>query len=145
MAYNSLEKRRAWYARRHGPRPTSEERFWSKVDKTGECWTWTAALDGHGYGMFSLAGRDYRAQRVSLQWSIGRVLERWEFACHRCDNPPCVRPAHLFVGTALDNMRDMAAKGRRRLPADTPERRANLSEGMRRAYRNGYVNPRRVG
>lgn len=93
-------------------------RFWAKVDKTpgngpsGDCWHWTARVDGRGYGEMKVFGVYRKAHRLAL---FG-VAERNEslFACHHCDNPRCVRPDHLFPGTALDNVRDMIAKGRGR-------------------------------
>jgi hypothetical protein len=83
-------------------------RFWRRVEKTDGCWIWTGGMTTSGYGAFK---KGY-AHRFSLELRIGRVLSRKEFACHRCDNPRCVNPDHLFVGSALDNTRDMFAKGR---------------------------------
>jgi len=96
------------------------DRFWAKVNKAGpvvvpelgECWVWTASVDIGGYGAFGLGGRMHAAHRVS--W----LLEHGEFpelcALHRCDNRLCVRPAHIFIGTRADNMRDCIDKGRMR-------------------------------
>lgn len=89
-------------------------RFWSKVNKHGPragrlgcCWVWTAAHDQDGYGLFKLKGKMLRAHRVA--WGdvpLGlNVL-------HHCDNPPCVRRSHLFLGTVADNNHDAIAKGR---------------------------------
>lgn len=94
------------------------ERFWAKVDRSAGpsgCWTWTAARNGArwGYGVFHpVKGETIGAHRYSLFLKLDRVLSRDEFACHRCDNPACVNPAHLFVGSHDENMRDMIAKGR---------------------------------
>lgn len=91
-------------------------RFWSKVDKSpglgpdGDCWHWTARVDGRGYGEIKVKGNYKKAHRLSLFGMAG--LDDPRFACHRCDNPKCVRPEHLFAGEAVDNVRDMHAKGR---------------------------------
>lgn len=94
--------------------PTVKEgdraRFWGKVDRTGRCWNWTASLDDKGYGMFKLDGRMWKAPRVS--WLFHNADPGKLMVCHRCDNPRCVHPDHLFVGTQSDNMTDCAAKGR---------------------------------
>lgn len=90
---------------------TEEERFWAKVDKSGDCWLWQGARNPHGYGQFSRNGRHVVAHRVSWGWRHGAVPDGY-LLCHRCDVPGCVNPDHLFVGTQSDNMRDCAAKGR---------------------------------
>lgn len=88
--------------------------FWSKVEKRGseECWPWRAATTVSGYGQFTLRGTRVRANRVSMELVRGVALTPSEFVCHTCDNPRCVNPAHLVVGTHADNMRDMCSKGR---------------------------------
>jgi hypothetical protein len=74
------------------------------------CWEWQGAIDRDGYGIFSYAGKTSRAAREALAFD-GRDPGNG-FACHHCDNPRCVRPSHLFVGTNRDNMQDMVQKGR---------------------------------
>lgn len=92
-----------------------EERFWEKVDKRGpdECWPWNASRDKNGYGHFGIGnGRTTRAHRVSWQLANSSEIPAAMLACHTCDNPPCVNPAHIFIGTMADNLQDASAKGR---------------------------------
>ena len=91
------------------------ERFWAKVDKTGECWVWTAAKAGGGYGYIGVGGKVVRAHRLSYEWANGPIPDGI-FVCHRCDNRACVRPDHLLLGDHAANMRDMASKGRNYKP-----------------------------
>jgi len=88
------------------------ERFWAKVDKTGDCWEWTGARFHHGYGLFyESASVRTRAHRFAYETLAGPIPPG-VLVLHRCDNPPCVRPEHLFLGTQADNVADMIAKGR---------------------------------
>lgn len=93
------------------------ERFWSKVDKRGpdECWLWTAHTNRDGYGRVGFDRKVMYAHRLSFEMANGPIPDGMH-VLHRCDNPGCVNPSHLFFGTHLDNMRDMLAKGRRWLP-----------------------------
>lgn len=92
-----------------------EERFWEKVEKLTDCWVWTAGTDDKGYGRIlnkrKEHGGETRAHRLSWILHNGPIPTGL-YVLHKCDNPPCVRPDHLFLGTNLDNMRDMKEKGR---------------------------------
>lgn len=87
------------------------ERFWSKVTKGDGCWEWTACRNPAGYGRFSYQGRTHLAHRVA--WVLEHDCDMPElWVLHHCDNPACMRPDHLFLGTDADNSRDMMEKGR---------------------------------
>lgn len=94
-----------------------EERFWEKVDKTVECWVWTASRSPDGYGLFKArtyqghGGAMVRAHRFAWELTNGPVPDGF-CVCHRCDNPSCCNPDHLFLGTVIDNNADRDAKGR---------------------------------
>jgi hypothetical protein len=92
------------------------DRIWSKVDRDTSpdgCWPWLGKISRNGYGLFSTApGRFKTAHRAVWEVANGRPLVSIEVACHICDNPRCVRPSHVFIGTQTDNMRDMHSKMR---------------------------------
>lgn len=88
----------------------SINRFWSKVRKTRRCWEWTGAKT-HGYGNLRLNYKSTRAHRLSWELTYGEIPEGAS-VLHKCDNPGCVRPNHLFIGTQQDNIRDAYKKGR---------------------------------
>lgn len=92
-------------------------RFWSKVDRraSDECWPWLGRLRGKGYGVFGFRGVVHGAHRVSYIIARGSIPDGL-CICHRCDNPRCVNPSHLFCGTVAENIKDMDLKGRRRSP-----------------------------
>lgn len=115
--------------------PLPDKRFWTKVSFSSGCWLWTGAKTRKGYGLFYADGKT----RVVTRWWWQRLngeIPAGMLVCHTCDNPSCVKPAHLFLGTHADNQADKVAKGRQakgdghglRLQ---PERRATgLRNGM---------------
>lgn len=105
------ERGREFFQSRQRP---VEERFWEKVDKSSECWLWLGAKSKEGYGYFAFEGKQTGAHRASYILAHGPIPDDL-WVLHNCpggDNPSCVRPAHLWLGTVTDNNRDMFAKGR---------------------------------
>lgn len=111
------------------------ERFWAKVDRTGDCWLWTGARNKQGYGQFWDSDRKVMglAHRYAYEHFVGslRHLRQpgpvGEVVCHACDNPSCVRPSHLFSGSQADNVRDAQQKGRAPRHAGERNGRAKLT------------------
>ncbi len=114
------------------------DRFWPRVRKTAGCWEWTGRRYPRGYGAFTIGGRGVQAHRVA--WELARgLIPAGMLVCHACDNPPCVRPDHLFLGTQSDNMCDMAAKGRHPYPRGEDHHQARLSNADRAEIRRLYA------
>lgn len=92
---------------------TRLECFWDKVlpEPNSGCWLWTGATHHSGHGIFSVNHRTLGAHRWAWIHYRGPIPDGL-YVCHKCDVPPCVNPDHLFLGTQLDNLQDMAAKGR---------------------------------
>lgn len=139
------------YRRRRALDPA---RFWEKVDQSGgpdACWIWTAAMYPQGYGMYSQNNRTMGAHIYSWELANGPVTDGL-YVCHNCpdgDNPACVNPSHLFLGTAGDNVRDCHAKGRAVTPKGAEHCRAKLTEDqvreIRQRYAAGNVSTRQLG
>ncbi len=105
--------------------PPTEERFWPNVEKgVGDgCWLWVGSKLPKGYGMLA---KTY-AHRFSYEIHTG-TIPAGLLVCHSCDNPSCVRPDHLFLGTYKENTQDMIRKGRTNGPKGTRAARAKLTE-----------------
>lgn len=121
-------------------RLTPAIRFWAKVDKEGPvaahapelgpCWIWTRATTDWGYGKLTVNKVWYLAHRRSYEMAHGSIPEGM-FICHRCDTPACVRPEHLFAGTAAQNTQDMHEKrraGREGAPGEQNAKHKLLNE-----------------
>ncbi|PWT76229.1 MAG: hypothetical protein C5B59_07095 [Bacteroidetes bacterium] len=89
-------------------------RFWQKVDKTDDCWNWTAAVYSSGYGAVTINSTCYLAHRIS--WLLKHGKDSEQCVLHTCDNRRCVNPSHLFEGTKGDNNRDAVEKGKHSIP-----------------------------
>lgn len=115
------------------------QRFDQKVHRTEGCWLWTGALGGGKwdgrYGQIKHAGRTLAAHRVSFELHKGEVPAGMH-VMHRCDNPRCVNPEHLSLGTHLDNMRDMYSKGRRVAATGLRSAAGKLSDGQKAFIRS---------
>lgn len=112
----------AWSITAEKRRPPIEDVFSKYVTKSEGCWPWSGLVDKDGYGVFFHAKKQYRAAAFALGLD-GRPVPKGLMACHTCDNPICVRPDHLYPGTAKQNMADAMARGRLR-----PGAKAKLTE-----------------
>lgn len=97
------------------------------IDVKTNCWNWTGPTDGHGYGVMHVNGRQQKMHRFSFEKFVGEIPPGSGYhgtcVCHRCDNPACVNPDHLFLGSMDDNVKDMLSKGRHRTRWDARRER----------------------
>lgn len=103
------------------------KRFFDKIIKSDGCWTWNASLRSKGYGAFKFKGKVVLAHRFSWIFHNGDIPDGLS-VCHKCDNPICVNPNHLFLGTHSDNMKDAFNK-----------KRLNINFNNPGAFKNGHI------
>lgn len=128
-----------------GPIPRTPEEiersFWNRVDKKGpdDCWEWKGGCRDkvpHNYGTVWFNGKQWRAHVFA--YTIHHGPTNGLFVCHKCDNPPCCNPNHLFLGTNLDNVRDMISKGRDKREKGEERYNARLTEDDVREIRRRH-------
>jgi hypothetical protein len=120
---------------------TLEERFWEKVIVGDDgCWEWTGSRNKYGYGVIGINWKTKLTHRVAYELKNGPIPEGL-FVCHHCDNPCCVRPDHLFLGSQKDNMIDMVKKGRE----GTSKLKESQVIEIRRLYKTGLFTQQELG
>lgn len=135
---------------------TDKERFWSRVkivglmDDPDQCWLWSGAKDGAGYGFCRAGGKQYRAHRYAMMLAQdGAPIPNGHVVCHKCDNPSCVRPGHLFIATQIENIADRDRKGRQASLRGESNPRAKLTykiaEQIRKEYAAGGIGQAALG
>jgi len=123
------------------------EHFWSKVDKSlgsNGCWIWLMSVDSDGYGHIGRYDKLIACHRLAYKLTFGSIPEG-KSVLHSCDNPVCVNPKHLFIGTQLINMQDCTNKGRRRPQSGENNSNATLRKEDIRLIREVYVAGSRNG
>jgi hypothetical protein len=122
------------------------EKFWSRVDKTGDCWLWQGAHNNCGYGTLWLNGESVTAHRYSallagLVTDVFSPKDRTQtgFILHQCDNPGCVNPEHFKIGTYAENQREAYARGRRKGYQGAEHANAKLTEEQVQHIRKWYA------
>lgn len=114
-------------------------RFWNAVEKRGpdECWEWKRGRQRAGYGALYIAPKVIGAHRIAYELANGPIQNGLS-VLHRCDNPPCCNPAHLFLGTDADNTKDRISKGRTKVLRGEDAARAILTEEQVKEIRASY-------
>jgi hypothetical protein len=130
---------------RGGLNKSSPEDFWSNLDKKTSyckrlrsyCWEYAGSRSPQGYGQVMYQGRQYRAHQLAFLLDFGRLAE--PMTLHRCDNPPCCRPSHLYEGDGSDNMNDMYSRGRGNRPLGVDHHMSKVDEKQRREIAARYL------
>jgi len=123
-----------------GKKPMIGSRFWEYMDSSGgpdSCWEWSSYKNPQGYGKVKHKGKSYFSHRYAWILTNGEIPEGM-LVCHRCDNPPCCNPKHLFIGTYLDNSRDKFSKGRQRYICGVENNQAKLNPEIVQKIRHLY-------
>lgn len=124
-----------------------KQRIVRRIKPTSNCWLWTGGKNDTGYGTFNVNGKTYRVHRLIYEMHFG-IIPIGMWVLHKCDNPPCVNPMHLFLGTCADNNADMVKKGRLVNPIGIHHGRAKLNNQKVRTIRqlaNGGMTMRQIG
>lgn len=138
-----MEDKINYWGRSGRKRMSLEEKFWEKVDKKGEdeCWNWKGALNKDRYGQFNYKGKPKLSHIVSYILVHGNV-PKGLFILHKCNNPSCVNPKHLYIGTQADNMKQMVKDGRSLYGEKNPNSKLNWE--IVNKIRAEYVNDRNI-
>lgn len=121
----------------------AKEDFWKRIRRTSEdeCWEWsggkTSKQTGRNYGVVWINGERWKTHRLAWVYEFGPI-PRGMNVCHKCDNPPCCNPSHLFIGTTKDNVADCLAKGRGNKERGIDRYNATLTEEDVREIRSRY-------
>lgn len=126
--------------------PNDLERFWSKVEKTSHvngCWIWNGCRNKEGYGRFHFKMKRQGAHRISFLFKNGHIPSQM-LVCHSCDNPSCVNPNHLWLGTDQQNMNDRGLKGRNKVGIGERQHLAKLNAALVMEIRDKFI-PKKMG
>lgn len=114
--------------------------FWNYVDISGDCWEWQGERHRQGYGIFYLSNEDFYAHRIAYKLVYGNFDDKLKIL-HKCDNPPCCRPSHLFSGTQKHNVEDCKQKGRLNRAKGESNSQSKLTEGKVRMIKSSPLLP----
>lgn len=120
--------------------PSEVNRFWDNVERNGNCWEWKGAHSKKGYGRFRRGNILYSPHRAIVERYIGPIPDGL-FSCHKCNNPRCVRPSHLYIGTRSENMKDGIRAGTVKVPTNggfKPGHNGKITPQQVREIRNQY-------